>query len=455
MNWHIHAIIYCLEQVRLGNIKRLIINMPPRSLKSMISSVAYPAFVLGHEPTKRIIVVTYGTELSTKFANDFRLIVTSRWYRNLFPIMRISSTKNTESEVVTTKNGFRLATSVDGMVTGRGGDIIIIDDPLKSIDALSDSKREHVNQWFFNSLLSRLDDKQNGAIVVVMQRLHIDDLTGALLRTGEWTHLNLPAIAENVQNIQIGPNEYHFWRAGEPLHAEREPLSVLDAWRAQVGSDTFAAQYLQSPVPPAGAMIKQQWIRRYDSLPSRASTTHVLQSYDTASKDGSENSYSVSTTWHVSDGKYYLVDVLRGRFDYPTLKARAISHARLHKPTTILIEDTSVGSALIAELQQAGFASIGVKVEQNKQSRMSVQSAKFESGLVFFPNAAPWLEALETELLGFPGTRYNDQVDSISQALGHEIKASGWTAKSLEGYAKFAERLAADQYFGRVTGRPW
>ena len=201
-NWHIEAIAYLLEQVRFGKVKRLIINLPPRSLKSIITSVVWTAYILGHDPTKRIIVGSYGSDLAITFSNYFRQILNALRYQGLFPGTRISRVKNTEFEVATTRNGYRLATSIDGTLTGRGGDIIIIDDPLKPTDALSDSKREWVNKWFFNTLVSRLDDKQTGAIVVVMQRLHMDDLAGTLLRSSdEWTLLNLPAIAEQEETI--------------------------------------------------------------------------------------------------------------------------------------------------------------------------------------------------------------------------------------------------------------
>jgi hypothetical protein len=214
MNWHIYALAFALEQVRSGKIKRLVINMPPRSLKSMMTSVAFPAFVLGHDPTKRFIVASYGSDLAIKLANDCRMILNAPWYRELFPAMRISPLKNTELEVVTTRNGFRLATSIDGTLTGRGGDILIVDDPLKPIDAFSDSKRERVNHFFNHTLQSRLDDKKTGAIIVLMQRLHPDDLTGTLLRDSPdgWTVLSLPAIAEHEQEIR----RERFQRVGEP-----------------------------------------------------------------------------------------------------------------------------------------------------------------------------------------------------------------------------------------------
>ena len=450
INWHIYALAYQLEQVRLGNIRRLIINLPPRHLKSVVSSVAFPAFVLGHNPTERVIAVSYGSDLAIKHGNDFRAILNAPWYQRLFPGTQISRTKNTELEVVTTRGGFRLATSIDGTLTGRGGNIMIIDDPLKPIDALSDSKREAVNNWYSNTLLSRLDDKRTGAIMVVAQRLHPDDLTGTLRRaSNDWRVLNLPAIAEQEESIQIGEDKYHLRRVGDLHHAEREPKHVLDSMRLELGPDTFAAQYQQAPNPPGGVMIKREWIRRYDQLPIRESSSQVIQSWDTAAKAGGLNDWSVCTTWLLQENKYYLIDVLRGRFDYPTLKARAIAHAGEHKPARILIEDTGVGTALVAELQKAGLSAIGVKPEHDKVTRMSIQSGKVASGRVSFPKQAPWLADLEAELFAFPNAGHDDQVDSIGQALAHEISGyCGWDKRSSDGFAKFIEAMAFAQYFG-------
>jgi predicted phage terminase large subunit-like protein len=372
----------------------------------------------------------------------------------VFPETRISKEKNTEAEVMTTRGGYRLATSVDGTLTGRGGDIIIIDDPSKPVDALSDSKRERVNQWYFNTLLSRLDDKQTGAVIVVMQRLHMHDLSGALLdESEEWTHLKLPAIAEMDEQIAIGNDRFHMRRAGDVLHPGREPLSSLETLRAQFGSDIFAAQYQQAPVPPGGAMIKRAWVRRYEQLPTPR-YRRVIQSWDTANKAGGEHDWSVCTTWLVHDNKYYLIDVLRSRFDYPTLKARVLEHASLHKPSKILIEDAGVGTALVQELRGSRFSVIPIKPEREKSTRMSIESGKFESGRVYFPERASWLAELEAELFAFPGSRYDDQVDSISQALSHEIGYL-WDENSLKGLNDVLQGLAFDRYIGRATGRPW
>src|SRR5581483_4388636 len=425
-NWDSHAIAHQLERIRGGEIRRLISTVPPHSMKSVICAVAFPSFIFGHDATKRIIGVSYSSDLSIKFSNDCREVMNSPWYRQLFPDTKISRAKNTESEFITTRGGFRISTSVDGTLTGRGGDIVIVDDPLKPIDALSDSKRERVNLWFANTILSRLDDKRTGAIIVVMQRLHQDDLVGSLVReSGEWTVVSLPAIADEETEFQIGEDRFHRRRVGDVLHAEREPLSILESYRAQMGTDVFQAQYLQCPVPRGGVMIKSSWLRRYDRLPIIDSSTTTIQSWDTATRDNEHASYSVCTTWRYHDRRYYLVDVFRDRLDYLPLKAKALSLARLQNPKVILIEDAGVGTAMAKELQAAGLPIRAVRPILGKRTRMSIQAAKFESGQVFLPKEASWLQAFETELFSFPNCRHDDQIDSVAQALGYEIATTG------------------------------
>jgi predicted phage terminase large subunit-like protein len=417
-SWHIDAIAHQLERVRRGEITRLIINMPPRSLKSITSSVALPAFALGLDPTRRFICVSYSAELAKKHSNDFRAVVESPWYRALFPGMRIGQ-KDSEIEIETTARGSRLATSVGGTLTGRGGQIIIIDDPLKPDDAYSEAKRNGANEWYINTLLSRLDDKRTGAIVIVMQRVHMDDLTGFVLSlSDEWEVLNLPAIAEVDEDIPISATETYPRKAGEALSPLREPLLVLENLKRQLGSDAFSAQYQQMPVPPGGAMIKRDWIQRYTDLPSEYGRSFILQSWDTASKGGPENDFSVCTTWLVTrNRRWYLLHVWRKRVDYPELKAAVRNLAARHSARRVLVEDAGAGTSLVQELRGEVDGILAVKPDRDKITRMSVVSAKFESGLVFFPERAPWLADLEAELFAFPGSRHDDQCDSVSQAL--------------------------------------
>jgi hypothetical protein len=186
-NWHLSAIAYQLERIRRGEIKRLIVNMPPRHLKSQTVSVAFPAYLLGLEPWHRIFCISYGGELSSKHHNDFRSIVASRWYRRAFPDILVS--RSLEDEVTTSATGFRRSTSVYGTLTGLGGNIFIIDDPQKPVDAQSEVQRDQLNQWVSNTLMSRLDSKETGIIILVMQRVHLNDLSGYLMETGGWdTH---------------------------------------------------------------------------------------------------------------------------------------------------------------------------------------------------------------------------------------------------------------------------
>lgn len=183
-NWHLDAICHHLNQVAIGECKRLVITLPPRSLKSLYASIAFPAWMLGHDPKRRIICISYGRNLGTTHANSFRQVVQAHWYRNLFPLMQVDRRKNTEEEVRTTQGGYRMMATVGGALTGRGGSIVIIDDAMKAEDARSDTQRGNVNTWFNETLLSRLDDKRNDAIILVMQRLHVDDLVGHALKAG-------------------------------------------------------------------------------------------------------------------------------------------------------------------------------------------------------------------------------------------------------------------------------
>jgi predicted phage terminase large subunit-like protein len=418
-SWHVDAIAYQLERVRRGEVKRLIINMPPRSLKSIMASVAFPAFVLGLDPSRRIICASYSGELAKKHSNDFRAVLDSSWYRSIFPGTRVGPFKNNETEIELTARGFRLATSVGGTLTGRGGNIIIVDDPLKPDDAFSETKRLGANQWFTNTLLSRLDDKRTGAIVVVMQRIHMDDMTGFLTgQSDEWEVLNLPAIADHDCIVPCWGGTPHHRKAGEVLSPEREPLNVLEALKMMIGSDAFYAQYQQMPVPPGGAMIKRHWIVRYKDLPPPSERLLTLQSWDTANKGGPQNDLSVCTTWVLARGmRWYLVDVWRGRVDYPALKERVEALAKIWNVRRVLVEDAGAGTMLVQELRSRVPGIIAVKPQGDKASRMAVASSQFEAGQAMLPERAPWLADLESELFAFPGSKHDDQCDSISQAL--------------------------------------
>ena len=442
-SWYHKAVAFELGEIYRGRNTRLALNLPPRYGKSLSVSVALPAFILGHDPTKRIVVICYSMDLAIKLANDFRAIINAPFYQAMFPGMRASRAKNTEYEVATTRGGYRLATSLDGSVTGRGGQIIIVDDPLKAADAHSRRKRARVNE-LFEEVLTRLDDKTCGAFVVAMHRLDSDDPCGRLKKSQGWRILSLPAIATEDEWIRIGEDDYHFRRAGEPLHPERDPISVWETIQSQLRPDIWAAQYQQCPAPPEGSMIDPRWIQRYDQLPRHNGAPYFLQSWDTALGSSRRHDYSACVTLLISNHCYYLVDVLRGRFDFPTLVEHAKRLAREHKPRQVLIEDCfGIGSALATELKNAGHQIITVKPEQDKQTRMSVQALKIKDGRLFLPHEMPWSAEFEAELFAFPNGPFDDQVDALSQALAHLAQQQfPWTDTALRNHENMNLALA-------------
>jgi predicted phage terminase large subunit-like protein len=435
-NWHIDLIAAKLEQCRQGKIRRLIVTVPPRSLKSHAITVAFPAWLLAHSPSSQIICASYGQDLAEKHARDCRTLMMSEMYKRCFPT-RLAPERLSVNDFMTTAQGFRMATSIGGVLTGRGADFLIIDDPLKPDEALSETKRKAVNEWFDNTLLSRLNNKETGTIIIVMQRLHQDDLIGHVLERGDWEVLDLPAIAEedecHVIETIFGIRSFTR-KAGEALHPERESLETLRRTREDIGEYLFQSQYQQAPMPKGGAMIKTDWLTYYDRTQRPDSFVYTLQSWDTANKSGELNDYSVCTTWGVVHGKYYLLEVLRRRLDYPELKRAVWDQARKYRHPRVLIEDKGSGTQLIQELKREGLLYVRAydpPSNTDKIMRLFAQSHHFEAGKVLLPSAAPWLNEYIKELISFPGSKHDDQVDSTTQALQHMASNS-----SLEIWAK-------------------
>jgi predicted phage terminase large subunit-like protein len=324
---------------------------------------------------------------------------------------------------MTTKRGSRLSTSVGGVLTGRGGNLIVVDDPIKPADGNSAAGRAHVIDWYGGTLISRLNEREHDAIVAVMQRLHEGDLIGHLLREEGWTHLNLPAIAEFEQQVEIGPGQFHTRRVGDLLHPERESKVALDGLKRAMGSATFAAQYQQSPVPPGGNMIDWNWFRWYDpNKPPKFEK--IIISWDTAMKATELCDYSVATVWGEFFDCYFLLDLVRERLEYPALRRKVIDvHNHWHFHTglrpKLVIEDAGAGSALVQELRHMNIPAHAMRPVGDKITRMAAQSAKIEGSEVYLPSGAPWLKDFRTEVLAFPKGDHDDQVDSMSQALSY------------------------------------
>ena len=413
-NWHIPAMTHALARIERGECRRLVINVPPRSMKSITVSVAFTAWVLGRNPHRRIMAISYAQDLARKLGADTRTVMETAWYGSVFPTCRIAGV--TQSRITTSERGFRLAGSVGGSILGLGADLIVVDDPIKALAALSKAERTRVKEFWDNTLYTRLDDKKTGAIVVVMQRLHEDDLVGHILPREDWEVRSIPAIATEDQSYVIGPNRRYHRRRNEVLHPDREPIEILERMRATLGTLNFSAQYQQQPIPVEGNVVRREWLRRRDATP--AAFERVLCSWDTASTIGEASDWSVGTVWGAIGTEYHLLDVVRGKWEVPDLRRRILALHEHHRAEATVIEDTELGRAVTQDLRRSGvLRPILSRPRFDKEARMLAQSARFEAGQVILPREAPWLGDYLAELLAFPSGRHDDQVDSTSQAL--------------------------------------
>ncbi len=401
--WHIEAMCYQLEKVAHGETRRLLITLPPRGLKSICASVCLPAWLLGHDPTLKILVASYGQDLAAKHARDFRAIIASDWYGELFPNTRIDARRTKEADIMTTKRGGRKSVSLGGAVTGFGADVVIVDDLMKAGEVHSEVKREEVKVFYEQTLHARLNDKKSGRIVAIQQRLHEDDLAGFLIEKGRFEHLNLKAIAEENERFELAHGRVHERRKGEALFPGREPLETLEEIRREIGPFAFSSQYQQDPVPPGGNRLRWAWFGTYDECPPRNYFQQVVQSWDTAVTAEPTSNFSVGTTWGYREGKWYLLDVYRGRLDYPDLKRKVGELLRRWNPDKVIIEKASTGIPLAQELradmqrsrcdrpdQYRGPTIISFQPTQDKETRFAAQTARLEEGMVVIPEQADW-----------------------------------------------------------------
>jgi predicted phage terminase large subunit-like protein len=425
-NWHIDLIAEYLTALENRQITRLIINIPPRYLKSFCISVAWPAWLLGRDPSRKIMVASHSMALAKKFSQDSKLIMTENWYQNIFQT-QLSSKQNTKEKFCTTNHGFRMACSVGSNITGEGGDYLIVDDPITPLQALSEKKRETVNDWFSNTFSTRLNDKKNGVIILVMQRLHPWDLSGYLFKKDNWEVLKIPAVSEVAQKIRF--NNFHYIRKkGELLCEAREGRKEIANIKKELGTYAFSAQYQQEPIDIQNGLIKRKWFMRYTKLPDFIA---VYQSWDTAIKIGVKNDYSVCTTWGVTNTGYHLLDVFRERLAYPDLKQMVVEKYNQYKPTGVIIEDKASGQQLIQDINNDNRMPI-IKFLPKKQKliRFLLMTTIIEAGKIHLPLDAAWLSDFESEVFSLPNSTHDDQADSMAQFLmWHQERMQKGTAK--------------------------
>ncbi len=426
---YLEAMCFAAQRLCRQDGARAVINVPPRSLKSIVVSVALPLWDLGHNPSKEVIVATYNNDLSQELGRMCQAVTQTPWYQRTFPRMRVNPRANTATEILTTRNGGRRGVSVGGTVTGFGADLVIIDDISKAGDVFSEVERQRRKDFYDQSLHTRLNNPRTGKVIAIQQRLHEDDICGHLLSKGVFEHLVMPAIAEDDETWPLYFNRAWSRLRGEALCPERLNVNELRNLALQMNPYDYATQYQQTCTARGGNQIRWDDILTYDEVPSRPMFMRVVQSWDTAVTANQDSDYCVCTTWGYSvDKKWYLLDVYRARHEFSQLESAAIELKERWNPDAIVIELQGAGLPLCSKLRQRfyqgrpprdGFRPFisPFNPKFDKEERFHLHKYKLEEQDFLFPVRAPWLSDFRHEFQTFPAGKYDDQVDSVIQFL--------------------------------------
>lgn len=417
-SWHIDALTLALQRMTDSDRRnRLVLNLPPRTLKSTIVSVCFVAWLLGQDPSLKIICASYEDSLAKKFSRDTRKLMESPFYRLVFPHTQLNPRKTTETEFETTAHGYRFATSVGGSLTGRGADYLIVDDPIKPQDADSETIRLRSNEWFDNTAMSRQERLGRSKVIVLMQRVHAYDLSGVLMERG-WPSIIMQAIAKESRRYPLGGGKYHTQQVDDLLQPARDKLEEYNRLRSENGSRVFEAQYQQNPTPPDGHIIKREWLTRFSPQLTCSSFRRRVLTVDPSGKAGPNNDFTAIAVGGTRDKTMHLLEILRGHWTVMQMAARITETAARWRCDLVIVEDTASGSSLIQYLKaETRLNVIGTHPSIDKEVRLLRQQGTFEARRILLPQEAPWLAEFERELLAFPSGRYDDQVDAVMMLL--------------------------------------
>lgn len=411
-----------LQRVTTGQETRVIINLPPRHLKSILISVVWPAWLLGRDPSTRIAVVSHSQALARDLGLKTLRLVESDLYREVFSRTVLRPDRQQAIDFETTESGGRYAASFATGVTGRGFNVIIVDDPISAHAVRSAVERDNVNEDFDGMILSRLDDPQRGAVVIVGQRLHENDLSGFLLNKGGWKHVSLPLVAEEQVTLPLG-SKLWIRNPGDVLLPQMWPKAAVDEKRASVGEAIFAAQYQQDPSAAVGELIKPDHLKYFDELPD--GNLRRILSFDTAVKVGPNSSYTVCLVIATDGRRHYVEDVLRARLDPVQARDAALNLIAQNRPSKILVEDASSGPGLVQMLKEHHHhCELWPTQGLSKEERLEPRLHMFAEGRVVVKKNQTWTTEFVSELLRFPFGKFDDQVDALSQYLN-------WAAEKL------------------------
>lgn len=444
-SWHVEAICDHLEAVSNGEIKRLLINVPPGHAKSLLVSVFWPAWQWVRRPAWRALFSSYKSELAIRDSVRCRSVITSDWYQSAFaPTWKLSGDQNVKSYFQNDATGARQSIGVGGGATGFRGDAVVVDDPLKADEFPSPDELEKVISWWDFQMSSRLNDMSKGVRVVIMQRLHERDLSGYLLDRGGYEHLCLPSEYDPGRSCvtSIGFTDPRRER-GELLFPAKFPREVIDEAKRDLGPYGYSGQHDQTPTPAGGSIIKAEWMRYWypsDVIPPQPvvvmtdsgaveipqepvpmSFDAKLQSWDLAFKGNATSDFVAGHVWGRHRGRFYLLDRAHARLDFPaTLGAIRAMTERHPQAVQKLVEDKANGPAVIATLKDEIPGLLPVQPSGGKEARLHAVAPLFASGNVWLPHPSitPWSSEVLTELVRFPRAPNDDDVDAATQALG-------------------------------------
>ena len=408
---HHRKIAKKFEDIASGKIKRLIVNMPPRHTKSEFASYLFPAWMVGKNPKLKVIQTTHTGELAVRFGRKMKNLVDTSEFAQVFEDCKIAADSKAAGRWETNKGGEYYAAGIGGAITGRGADLLIIDDPHSEQDALSETAMDSAYEWYTSGPRQRL--QPGGAIVIVMTRWSTKDLTGKLLKAqsepkaDQWEVIEFPAILPS--NKPVWSN---YWK-----------LEELEGVKASLSEGKWQAQWQQNPTSEEGSIIKREWWKEWKEkdIPD---LIHIIQSYDTAFSKKETADFSAITTWGVfyppNKGPHLiLVDVRKGRWDFPELKKIALEEYKYWEPETVIIEAKATGTPLTHELRQIGVPVVNFTPSKGNDKHVRVNSVAplFEAGKIYYPADKRWAEEVIEECAAFPYGEYDDLVDSTTQAL--------------------------------------
>jgi predicted phage terminase large subunit-like protein len=406
---------YEIELFAKGKTRRLVINMPPRHLKTFAGSICLSAWTLAHKPSTQIMIITNTDKLCTDIAYDIRTILQAEWFKDTFPT-RIAEDRSRVTDFATKDGGGVYAVSIGGAITGRGADLIIVDDPLHIGQASDVELLEKVNTFFDTVILSRLNNPKKGRVAIIAHRLHRNDLSGHVLTTGDWYHVVLPMIATKTIEYSTGHDTWRR-RKGELLRPDASDRTQIEQLRAHAQNPDFETLYQQDPNSGLLGQIEED---HFLSFPiSAAASLPIALSIDPGQRGGPTNSFSVIQAWCCAEDNYLLVDQWREQCDYKELRSICRAFIREYRPSAVLIEATGQGPALLSDLPRKSWMRVEpiLPGARSKARRLRDHLEVIRGGRIWLRADGPWREEFVAEFIEFPAGEFDDQIDATTQYL--------------------------------------